>query len=206
MYFRVILLSISSPTSDNTIMLVRSERQSEMSVSFQMSQPPRPMPGIGAPPGKTCSERIGPPEGRTGSPGSGGQDAEGGNPAEFGTKHFVSNFKSLAKISIPMVLTLVGTVHKFGSSGNAANEKEVQSVFVQDDNGDLLKVVFHDRWASGVHLQVGSRLQVFFAKALGGRGDRKKEVTVRGYNDAFVNVSQTNVALKTVGVEVKIEA
>ena len=82
----------------------------------------------------------------------------------------------------------------------------MQSVFLQDTKGDLLKVVFHDTWATGPHLKVQNMIQIWFAKVLPGKGERKQEVTVWVYNDAHVEIVEEEANLVEVGKELKLQS
>ena len=101
------------------------------------------------------------------------------------------------------VFTLQGVVQKFATSG-IAGDKDVQSVYLQDTKGDVLKVVFHDEWATGPHLKVANMLQIYFAKVLPGKGDRSKEVTLWVYYDAHVEVVEQDANLVEIEKEIKL--
>ena len=125
-------------------------------------------------------------------------------PPKYASKYFLTEFATLAGVAPPQVVTLQGVVYKFGTTANSVNDKTVQTVYLQDRRGDLLKIVFHDIWAEGAHLRTGNCLQVYFAKLLAGRGERSKEGTLWVYSDAHVCILDEDSALITVGKEIKL--
>ena len=127
-------------------------------------------------------------------------------PRQFASKYFVTEFGTLVGVAMPQLVTLQGVVYKFGTTGITGKDKTVQSVYLQDRRGDLLKIVFHDTWAEGQHLKTGNFLQVYFAKLLSGRGERSKEGTLWVYPDAHVCVVEKARALMTLVKEIKLSA
>ena len=127
-------------------------------------------------------------------------------PRQFASKYFVTEFGTLVGVAMPQLVTLQGVVYKFGTTGVTGKDKTVQTVYLQDRRGDLLKIVFFDTWAEGQHLKTGNVLQVYFAKLLSGRGERSKEGTLWVYPDAHVCVVEKDRALITVVKEIKLSA
>ena len=87
------------------------------------------------------------------------------DPSTFATKYFLNNYEVLLGLSVPSVVTFQGVVYKIGTSGSAAQDKSVQSVYLQDGQGDLLKVVFHDNWAEGRMVVVYARERHRYSRA-----------------------------------------
>ena len=66
-----------------------------------------------------------------------------------------------------------------------------------------MKVVLFDEWAEGGHVKLQNRLQVYCAKMLAGKEDRRNEVTVWVYNESYVHVVEEDCELLPFGKEVK---
>ena len=82
----------------------------------------------------------------------------------------------------------------------------IQSLFLQDSKGDVVKLVCHDEWSEGEHITVGTAWEVYFAKVLPGKGDRSAEMTNWVYNDAYIRVVGQNRTVVSERKEVTVGA
>ena len=84
------------------------------------------------------------------------------NPSSFSLKYFVTSFESLSRLAIPAtgaIINAQGVIYKFGSGGSTKEGIPVQSAYLQDERGDILKVVVHDKWAEHERLQIKNFVQ-----------------------------------------------
>ena len=96
-----------------------------------------------------------------------------------------------------------GVISKFAHSGAGA-AGDTQGFYVQDEEGDVLKVVAQGAWVESGAIKIGNRVRIFFAKVQYGKDEYAKETTVWVFEDGYMHVLETEQPLKREGKTIAI--
>ena len=102
-------------------------------------------------------------------------------------KMYVQDFTELSKVSLPFAANLRGIVHSIISTGTTQSGAETIGFKLQDERGNLVRLVSMGRYTESSALTVGHEVAIFFGKAQKAKV-KGQEACIWIYNDSFVYV------------------
>ena len=102
-------------------------------------------------------------------------------------KMYVQDFTELSKVSLPFAANLRGIVHSITSTGTTQSGAETIGFKLQDERGNVVRLVSMGRYTESSALTVGHEVAIFFGKAQKAKVNGQ-EACIWIYNDSFVYV------------------